>query len=632
MRLPAGRRRQRPGMSALVRAGYVVLATLLATSPVQSQDQGDTPRDARATDAPPVAAGLLGKLLTGGSDEPPDGARDEPLDVNAPDVRVNDRGTVDLHVADLPLATVLRLLSLEGRRNIIASPDVHGTVTANLYGVTFEEALNAVLVPNGAGFRREGKFIYVQTTKELEAQALASRNRKESRVFRLNYLAAADAQSYLAPLLGEDDSIAVSVPPATGLESQSSDGGGASYSAQDFILVTAAPDTLRRIAEVLRELDVQPQQVLVEATILRARLNSENALGIDFTLVGGVDLELLNSTSRAISNLNVGDLPTSRFEKFNAIAQTDFRGNVPDGGITFGVIKDQVGVFVRALEEITDTVVVANPKVLALNKQKGQIIVGQRDGYLTTTVTETQAVQSVQFLETGTSLIFRPFIANDGRIRVELFPKDSVGFITAQGLPSEQTTEVTTNVILRDGETILIGGLFREVTTDGRSQVPAMGNLPLIGALFRSKNESTAREEVIILLTIHIVKDEDAYAAASREQWNNVERLRVGIREGLMGIGRDRLAQSHYRKAVDALQDGRRDDALWHTNMALHCDSRFFNALKLRDQLAGERAWAEDGTGGREFLYRLIAREKGYPIRPFGRKDPVMDPQGEHTP
>jgi type IV pilus assembly protein PilQ len=552
---------------------------------------------------------------------------------NGSEVRVTDRGTVELHVADLPLSTVLRLLSIEGRRNIVTSPNVRGTVTANLYNVTFEEALDAVLMPNGAGYRQVGQFVYVYTRKELQELSTSPADRLVTRVYRLNYITAEDAENYFKAIVGDEGTIGARTPePGKGIESQPSEAGGASNSARDFIMVTAKPAKHAEIESFLKDVDVQPQQVLVEATILRARLNNDHALGIDFTLVGGVDLELLGATSRAITDLTLGDLPQDRLEKFNSIAETDFRGNVPSGGITFGVIKDHVAMFLRALEQVTDTVVVANPKVLALNKQKGQVIVGQRDGYLTTTVTETQAIQTVEFLETGTSLVFRPFIANDGRIRIELYPKDSVGFISAQGLPSEQTTEVSTNVIVRDGETILIGGLFREVTTDSRSQVPALGNIPILGLLFRSKNESTNREEVIILLTINIVKDEDAYAESSRIQWENVERLRVGIREGLMWTGRERLAQAHYRHALDALAQDDQASALWHTKLALHNNPRFMPAIELRERLAGERAWAEDGTGGREFVYRLIARERGYPIRPFGRQDPTENERLDRKP
>jgi type IV pilus assembly protein PilQ len=335
---------------------------------------------------------------------------------------------------------------------------------------------------------------------------------------------------------------------------------------------------------------------------------------------------LMGATSNGIQDITLGQLPQERFELGNTAVSTDFAKNVPDGGITFGIIKDQVAVFLRALEQVTDTTVLANPKILALNKQKGQVIVGRRDGFLTTTVTETQAVQTVEFLETGTQLLFRPFIGDDGFVRVELHPEDSVGFVNAQGLPSEQTTEVTTNVIVRDGQTILIGGLFRELTTDARSQVPGLGSIPGLGQLFRSNNDSSGREEVIILLTLHIVKDQDAFAAASRDQYENIERLRVGIRRGLMWHGRDRLAQAHYQRALEAINVDKRDKALWHTQMALHAEPRLLPAVELKEKILGERDSYEDGTSSRSFLYRLIAQEKGYPLSPFGRPAPGAIP------
>ena len=539
---------------------------------------------------------------------------------DAPQVVVSEVGTVELHVADLPLSTVLRLLSLEGQRNIIASPKVTGTVTADLYGVTFDEALNAILMSNGAGYRKIGNFIYVHTEQELREMADLAGGRPVIHIFKLSYISAEDARTYVGAVLDEEDGAVFTSPmPAGGLASSASEGGGNAFAEQDFIIVKASPAKIREIADLLAEVDVRPRQVLVEATILRAKLSDDNALGIDFTLVGGVDLSLLGATSQGVTSLTLGSLPQDRFEKFNAAATTDFAGNVPGGGLTIGILKDHVAVFVRALEEITDTVVVANPKVLALNKQKAQVIVGRRDGYLTTTVTETQAIQTIEFLETGTQLIFRPFIGNDGYIRVELHPEDSVGFINAQGLPSEQTTEITTNVIIRDGQTILIGGLFREVTTSLRSQVAGLGSLPLIGPLFRSQNDSIAREEVIILLTIHIVKDQDLYADASRRQLEIAEQLRVGARRGLMGLGRERLVQRYYRKAIEAVQNGDPKKAWCHTRMALHNDSTFLPVLRLQEKILGERAWEENGAGGRDFIYRLIAQERGYRLPLYGR-------------
>ena len=522
-------------------------------------------------------------------------------------VRVTD-DTVELHAADMPLATVLRLLSVQSKRNIIATPAVTGTVTADLYDVKFDEALKAVLTANNCDYQVREGFIYVYTKEEL-ADIAAQEAPIAVQVFTLDYIKAADALPVVEPLLSENGKITKSADAATGLESRAESAGGDDLAANDFLVVYDHPQNLTRIAEVIEQIDVRPRQVLVEATILRARLTDDNALGIDFTLLAGVDLELLGASSRGIQDLILGSLPADRFEKFNANATTMFTDNVPDGGLTLGIIKDQVGVFIRALEQITDTSVLANPKVLTLNKQLGNVIVGRRDGYITTTVTETQAIQKVEFLETGTQLSFRPFIKSDGYVILELHPEDSVGGLTAAQLPFEQTTEVTTNVIVRDGHTILIGGLFREVTSESRSQVPFLGDIPKIGDLFRSRSDSLDREEVIILLTVHIIKDDQRYAEQGRRQLQDMERSRVGLRRGMMWHGRERLAQSYYRKAVDYLELGDNDRASWNVRMALHNYPRFKSAINLKEEIEQTRDWEDDTTIGRDFIYDLIRGE-----------------------
>ncbi len=528
---------------------------------------------------------------------------------------------VELHVVDMPLAEVLQLLSLEGKRNIIASPEVAGTVTANLYGVTFEQALEAILTPNGAGFRKVGPFMYIYTLDELEKMESPVGVDLSTRVFRLSYINAADAITYVTPMLAEGESATASPEPSSGLENSPTEGGGTGNAAQDFLIVTASAEKLDGIGLILSQLDVRPKQVLIEATILRAQLNDQNALGIDFSIVGGVDLAQLGATSNAIKDLALGQLPQERFELFNAIGSTDFADQVPSGGLSVGIIKDKVAIFLRALEQVTDTTVIANPKILALNKQRGQVIVGRRDGYLTTTVTETQTVQAVEFLVTGTQLIFRPFIGEDGWIRIELHPEDSVGFVSAQGLPSEQTTEVTTNVLVKDGQTILIGGLFREVTTATNQQIPVVGNLPLIGPLFRSQNDTSDREEVIILLTVKVIKDQDAFAEASNDVLEDMERIRVGSRRRLMWHGRERIAQLQYRKALDHIRLGDTKKALWHTDLALCYRPRFVAAIRLKEGLTTRRDWDLEGTASRDFLFRLIAKDRHYTVPPHGRPD-----------
>lgn len=550
-------------------------------------------------------------------------------DIQAEDINVavSSRGTIEMHVSNVPLATVLQALAQEARRNIIASPSVTGMVTASLFNVDFEQALTAILRQNDAGFVEEGTFIYVYTNEELARLQQAP---PIGRVFALNYLTSLEAENLVKPMLSEAGKVTSSPAPATGLGGSAEDGGGQARAGNDYVFVVDRPDRLEEIARVLAEMDVQPRQVLIEATILRASLTDNNSLGIDFTVVGGVDLELLGSTSQAIQNIVPGALPADRFERFNSNLSTSLNGSAPAGGMTLGIVKDHVAVFLKALEEVTDTAVIANPKMLVLNKQKGQVIVGRRDGYLTTTFNDNIATQKIEFLETGTQLIFRPFIADDGFIRVEIHPEDSSGGVNAQGLPFEQTTEVTSNVLVRDGHTILIGGLFRELSTDKRFQVPGLGSIPILGNAFRRKEDALTREEVIILLTVHLVKDYALLGRASRQAADSVERVRVGLRQGMMWHGRERLAQDYYRRAVEQDARGDRDKALWWVDLTLHNNNRMLPAIRLKEKLTQQRTWDEDGSFTRLFLHHLIDPDWKGRADPLGRPvlPDIIGPEG----
>lgn len=609
---------RRPWTTCLAGAA-LLLAAASAPAPAQTADDPGAALVEQALGQPGAAPA--------DADAPAPATGAEPASLSEAQLAVSDAGTVTLNVVDLPLATVLRVLSLETSRNIITTPSVTGTVTASLHNVTFEEALDAILLSNNAGYRADGKFIYVYTQQEL-SELIAAENPPVSRVFRLSYISAADLEPSITPLLSAVGSMSVSTAPESGIAAEVERAGGNSLVQEEYIVVRDRPANLEAVARLVKDLDVRPRQVLIEATILSAQLKDDNALGVDFALVGGVDLELLGSTSRGVQDVALGNLPTNRLEQFNGSGVTGFTANVPDGGLRVGIIKDHVAMFIQALEQVTDTVVIANPKVLALNKQKGQVLVGRRDGYITTTVTETQAIQTVEYLETGTNLVFRPFIGDDGYIRMEVHPQDSIGGLTAANLPFEQTAEVTTNVMVQDGQTILIGGLFRESDTDTRAQIPLLGDIPYVGTLFKSRNDSTQRQEVIVLLTVHVVKDLDAYARQSWEQLEGIERVRVGARMGQMWHGRERRAQALYQNAVEHYGAGEYDKAQWYVRMALYNNPRLVPAIELQEDLRGRRSWEEDGTVSRGFIHEAIMRAEGYneplfdrPAPPFVRPD-----------
>jgi type IV pilus assembly protein PilQ len=552
--------------------------------------------------------------------------------VSASEVSVDDTGTVEIHVNDANLVEVLRMLSLQSQRNIIASKDVSGKVTANLYGVTVREALDAILHANGYAYREKGNFIYVYTAKEIADLEKANRV-ANTEVFHLYYTPAANAQNMIKPVLSGDAIVALTTPALSGIETGAKDVGGNNHATDDMLVVTDYPENLDKVRKILKEIDKRPQQILIEATILRAALTEDNALGVDFTVLGGVDFAGLtgsgSNTGEALSGSIVNNQGASGIvDKGYGAGQTGFTQSVPQGGMRVGLVTNNIAVFLQALEQVTDTVVLANPKVLALNKQKGEVIVGRKDGYLTTTTTDTSTVQTVDFLDTGTRLIFRPYIGDDGYIRMEIHPEDSSGGLTGANLPFKITTEVTSNIMVKDGHTVVIGGLFRESSDTARSQVPFLGNIPFAGNLFRNQRDRTTREEVIILLTPHIVKDEAAYAAASEDMLKDMDKLRVGVRRGMMIFGRERLAESEYEAAVKEMDkpNPNRQVALWHLNSATNLNPKFLEAIKMKENLTGAELATSDNSTIRGFVRQQILADPARPTTAPVVQEPTTKP------
>ncbi|MGN6370898.1 MAG: secretin and TonB N-terminal domain-containing protein [Phycisphaerae bacterium] len=570
--------------------------------------------------------------------------------LNSAVVNVGVDGMVEqFNAQDLDINTALHFLSLQSHRNIIASKEVKGTVTANLYNVTFQEALEALLRPNGFDYIEKGNFIYVYTQKELDE--IRKRDRHSvNRVYRLHYVNATDALALIKPMLSSTGTYAITPPEVSGLPTGISDTGGMNYATDDTLVINDYPENLSDIDKALKDIDVRPKQVLIESTILNAQLQDDNALGVDFISLSGVNFANLlggsftnNSSSSSSSTGGTGggtggtggtgtviNGPNGIANSFTTATQghvsTDFTSQIPSGGLSVGFLSNNVSVFVRALESVTDTTVVANPKILALNKQKGEVHIGGQLGYLTTTTSTTTTNQTVQFIDTGTKLIFRPFIGDDGYIRMEIHPEDSSGSLDAKGIPQTETTEVTSNVMIKDGRTIVIGGLFRESTVASRGQVPVLGNIPILGVPFRRTNDSTIRTETIILITPHIINDDTALYEESQKESQDVTRMMLGNRSGLQPWGRDRIAQLWYSKARDAADKGDKSKAIMYTDWALNTNPRFIEAIKLREELTNKRV--EEATEGSitGFVRNVLADDKdttpdtgssgNYPVEP----------------
>lgn len=524
-------------------------------------------------------------------------------------VRVNDGLVVDLHVNDEDLTNVLQMLSIQSQRNIVASNNVSAKVKADLYGVTFYEALDAILHVNGYGYIDKGNFIYVYTLEELQQIEKASRVRV-SKVVHLNFLNAIDAAEFVKPLLSEggqiktngktEDFAAANLPV-----------GKDNFAHDATLVVYDYQEHVDEIEKLVKELDTRPSQVLVEATILQTQLNESNAFGVDFSLIADMNFSDFSGSGgplKAVDNMIAGkgkevggsELPLPR----NAVGDPQGRalqsspGNTSGPGtLKLGLVANDVAAFVRMLDEVTDTTILSNPKVLALNRQPARVLVGRKVGYLNTTSTDTTSTQSVEFLDTGTQLNFRPFISNDGLIRLELKPqvseavvrdtKDATG--AAVTIPDEITNELVTNVMVRDGQTVVLGGLFRESTQATRRQVPFLGDVPFLGAAFRGHEDETQRQEIIFLITPSIMNDQ-VLTSNGKDAVDYVDRARAGAREGVLPWSRDKLTSMKLVEAEKLAADGHTEKALWKIEQSLSMNPVQPDAIAMRDRLTNGKS------------------------------------------
>lgn len=500
---------------------------------------------------------------------------------------------------DMTIRDALRFLGTKYKKNIVPSAKVDGMVTAaTLYDMTFESALNAIL---GHGYKYEERdgVIWVYTAEEFK-KIMEDKDRMVYKVFTLYYISAAEAQKLITPLLSGAGNIQGSSPAElvvpTGDSISKGSGGGDTMALNDTLIILDYPENIAEVEKLLKELDIRPRQVLVEATILSATLTEGMEFGVDLNLLGGVHLVGSSATTE------VGGVLTSALETTvtSPIGQIAAAGGIPGtmaetagfasiggSGLRIGVRAGNVSAFITALEEVTDTTILANPKILAVNKQLGQVYIGTKIGYVDqTTQTQTSTTQSVKFLDTGTKLSFRPYIGNDGYIRMDIHPKDSSGTLKANDIPDEFSAELATNVMVKDGQTIVIGGLFRDVVVTSRKQIPLLGDLPLIGGLFRSTADSTTRQEVIVLLTPHIIDEPEETNSDARA--DDVRRKRFGAKDELQWIGRARLAEDRYAMAAKYYIENDNKSAMRELNVALELRPTYLEAIRLKEKIIHE--------------------------------------------
>lgn len=479
---------------------------------------------------------------------------------------------------------VLQMLSVQGDLNILASKNVQGTVSASLKNVRIETALDAILKSTGFVWWQDGRFIHVGTPQDRIAMQQAG-DKIGTRLYRPNYVKASDLQMLITPILTPTiGTISVTTPSQVGIAPDGNSAGGDGFAGQEALLVRDYEIVLAEIDQIVQQVDIRPTQVAIEAMILSVSLSDANEFGVDFELLrdknnirlvsGNPGGNMVNAAAAGgATGTPVAAVPLS-------LANMDFR----NGGLKVGFLDDSLAMFLTALETIGDTNVIATPRLMCLNKHRAEILIGEQLGYVSTTQTETSTTQSVEFLEVGTQLRIRPFISSDGLIRMEVHPELSTGNVRLEGnftLPDKKVTQVTTNIMVRDGSTVIIGGLLRDETSSTASQIPLLGSLPVVGPAFRKNKETIGRQEILVLITPRIVCDPEESCRADEAAGEFHHRQAV-YSDQMFPLSKRYLGRKYFRLAQMAWDAGNARQALRLVNLSIFFDPLSRAAIDLR--------------------------------------------------
>ena len=396
-----------------------------------------------------------------------------------PTAVLSPSGTVTLNVERVEIAALLKLLALASKTNIVAGPAVQGLVSVNLYDVGLDQALESVLSVAGFTHFTRGDIIYVVSEAERKKMPPDARD-TQIRSIRVNHVNPKDAMAMVENFIGPYGKVVLNEAGKT-------------------LIIEETSAQIGQLADLIEPMDTPPLQVLISVKFLKVDYDDQTDLGVQFQYLTDSDSPFTHLFSQGFSPDPL------------ALPETA-------SGLFWGkIFADKTRVFLDALAETANTKLMAAPEILTMDGEEASILVGDKLGYRLTAVTDTAALETVEFLDVGTQLVVTPSIATDGLIRMKVHPQVSSGKIDAQGLPSESTSEVETTMTVADGETIVIGGLLSTTRDKRRARVPIIGDIPVLGYFFGRTTWSTTTSELLILITPHIVPVRDAPGALKTE-------------------------------------------------------------------------------------------------------------------
>ncbi|WP_336930466.1 type IV pilus secretin PilQ family protein [Acinetobacter tandoii] len=452
-----------------------------------------------------------------------------PVDKNPMKPRTANNYTgkkISLDFQDIEVRRVLQLLADFTGINMVAADTVQGNITLRLKDVPWDQALDIILKTKNLDKRRNGNVIWIAPVAELikseedEAKAIAQSVKLapiQTEYLRLSYAKAADVFKLVTDSRSEaGKNTGVNNQDSLALESLlSARGSIVSDDRTNTLIVNDTAQNIDKIRKMVDLLDVQVQQVMVEARIVRASTSFTKEMGVKW----GILSQGINSNNDLLvggSDQTLWDLKTPDDEGKYTIQRPD-NLNVdlgvtnPAGQIAFSLISlsdFMLDLELSALQADGYGEVISTPKVLTGDKQKAKVATGQEVPYQTTTNSASGSTATTSFKEALLSLEVTPSITPDGKVQMQLdIAKDSIAGEAPNGELILNKNTITTNVLVNNGETVILGGVFEQTTSNSQTKVPFLGDIPYIGRLFRKDTKSDDKQELLIFVTPRIVND-----------------------------------------------------------------------------------------------------------------------------
>jgi type IV pilus assembly protein PilQ len=429
---------------------------------------------------------------------------------------------LSLNFQNIEVRSLLQVIADFTNFNIITSDSVTGSVTLRLQDVPWDQALDIILQAKGLGMRKTGNVLWIAPKDEinakekLELESLASLQNLEplrTQSFQMNYTKAAEVAAQLTATGGGSG--------ASSSRMLSPRGSTISEARTNQLFVTDIPSKLEQVQQLIAKLDIPVRQVLIEARIVEASDTFGKSLGVKLGgndlraekggdggySIGGENRVAFGSTyANAVASSGAGGTNslTSNFVNLPAVGQGGYNPATFAVSIFSSAANRFLNLELSALEADGKGKVVSSPRVVTADQIKALIEQGTELPYQ---VASSSGATSIAFRKANLKLEVTPQITPEGNIILALdVNKDTVGQSTAAGF-AINTKHIQTQVLVENGGTVVIGGIFELTESENETKVPLLGDLPGVGNLFKSRSKISNKQEMLVFITPKVVAD-----------------------------------------------------------------------------------------------------------------------------